>query len=368
MKVSVILPTKDEEENIRDLIEKCKKILDNFEYEIIVVDDSKDRTPEIAESMGAKVVRKVRGYGSAYIEGFKVAKGDYIVMLDADGSYDPCEIPRLLEPLIKGDADFVIGSRFKGRIMPKAMPWHHRYIGNPLLTKIMNILFKTKITDAHSGMRAIKREALLKLSLKCPGMEFASEMIIEAARKGLRITEVPITYYPRKGRSKLRSFRDGWRHIRFMLLYSPTALFVIPSLMLLTAGIVLITYVLLLDPIRTHSLVLGSLLTVLGLQTFFFGVLSKIYSVEIGLTKEDRITKFFSRYSVLEEGILVGLILVVIGLCIGYYVFKVWYESSFGQLNQLNMAILSFLLITIGIQIILNSFFLSSLRLKTSYE
>lgn len=370
MDVSVVIPTMNEEESIGDVVKRCKQTLDKLglNYEIIVVDNSSDRTPEIAKSLGAKVLSEVKGYGRAYLEGFKVAKGKYIVILDADGTYNPEEIPKLLEPLMRGEADLVIGSRLKGKILPGAMPFLHRYIGNPFLTWMMNILFKTNISDSHSGMRAFRRDALEKVNLVCPGMEFASEMIIEFARKGLKIAEVPITYYPRKGKSKLNSFRDGWRHLRFMLLYSPTALFVIPSLMLLAAGVGLIAYVLLLDPIRVHSLVLGSLLTVLGLQTLFFGVASKIYSVEVGLTSEDKITNLFSRYSVLEEGILVGLIFIIIGFGVGYWVFKIWYESGFGQLNQLSMTFLSFLLMAVGVQIILNSFFISSLRLRTSYE
>ncbi|WP_456329574.1 glycosyltransferase family 2 protein [Archaeoglobus sp.] len=367
MKVSVILPTKNEEKAIGAILKRCREALKNHDYELIVVDNSTDKTPDIAEELGARVIRNMEGYGRAYIEGLRTAEGEVVVMLDADGSYDPMEIPKLIEPIVSNKADMVIGSRFLGEIKHGAMNPIHK-LGNRLLTKLTNFFFKSSFTDVHSGMRAFRRDALEKVNLVCPGMEFASEMIIEFARKGLKIAEVPITYYPRKGKSKLNSFRDGWRHLRFMLLYSSTALFVIPSLVLLAAGVGLTAYVLLLDPIRVHSLVLGSLLTVLGLQTLFFGVASKIYSVEVGLTSEDKITNFFSRYSVLEEGILAGLIFIAIGFGIGYWVFKIWYESGFGQLNQLSMAILSFLLMTVGAQIILNSFFISSLRLKTSYE
>lgn len=253
--VSIVIPTMNEEETISDVISKAKKTLEdlNLPYEIIVVDNSSDKTPEIAESLGAKVIKGVKEYGKAYIEGFKIAKGDYIVMLDADGTYNPEEIPKLLEPLIKNEADVVLGSRFKGKILPKAMPALHRYIGNPLLTWIMNFLFKTNISDSHSGMRAFKKDVLSKIKLVCPGMEFASEMLIEVARKNLRIAEVPITYYPRRGQSKLKSFRDGWRHLRFMLLYSPTYLFIIPSIIMLSLGIAITGYVLLLEPIRYHT-------------------------------------------------------------------------------------------------------------------
>lgn len=359
MKVSVVMPTKDEEENIGQLVKECREVIPDCE--IIVVDDSDDRTPEIAKKLGCKVLRRVRGYGRAYIEGFKAAEGDYIVTLDADGSYSPREIPKLLEPLIKGEADFVIGSRLKGKILPGAMPWLHRYIGNPLLTFIMNLLFKTRISDAHSGMRALTRDALRKLNLKSPGMELATEMIVDAKRKGLRIAEVPITYYPRNGESKLRSFRDGWRHLRFMLLLSPDVVFLIPSFLLLISGLVLLGYVMIFEPIRTHSLVLASLLIVLGIQVLFFGISSKIYSYNLGLVEEGRLIRFFSRYSVLEEGILTGLIMTAAGIVLGYRIVGLWFGKGLGELNQLNYAVLSFLLITVGVQIIFNSFFVSSL-------
>jgi len=362
--VSIVIPTMNEEETISDVISKAKKTLEdlNLPYEIVVVDNSSDKTPEIAESLGAKVIKGVKGYGKAYIEGFKIAKGDYIVMLDADGTYNPEEIPKLLEPLIKNKADVVLGSRFKGKILPKAMPILHRYIGNPLLTWIMNFLFKTNISDSHSGMRAFKKDVLSKIKLVCPGMEFASEMLIEVARKNLRIAEVPITYYPRRGQSKLKSFRDGWRHLRFMLLYSPTYLFIIPSIIMLSLGIAITGYVLLLEPIRYHTQILGGLLIILGIQTFFFGVSIKVHSSEIGLTEPDKIVNFFNKPSIVEEGIAVGLILILIGLGFGYYIFKTWVETNYGMLNFVNLAIIVFDLIVIGVQIIISILFIGSLK------
>lgn len=363
MRVSVILPTKNEEDSIEELIEECRKVIQDCE--IIVVDDSTDRTPEIAEGLGCRVIRGVGGYGRAFIEGFRVANGDYVVFLDADGSYSPKDIPALLEPLVSGKADLVIGSRFKGRILPGAMPFLHRYIGNPLLTFILNLLFKTNISDAHSGMRGLRRDAMERLRLRSPGMEMATEMIVEAKRKGLRIAEVPITYYPRKGDSKLRSFRDGWRHLRFMLLLSPDILFLLPSLLFITSGIGLMLYVLAFEPIRTHSLILSSMLIILGTQTLFFGVSSKIYSHSLGLTEEGRITRFFSRYRVLEEGIMLGIILICSGIALGYKILGSWFLKEFGQLNELNYAVLSLTLIIVGFQIIFNAFFVSSLVMHT---
>ncbi len=160
MRVSVVLPTKNEEENIAEIIERCRDALREFEHEVIVVDASSDATPDIAERLGCVVIRGIEGYGRAYIEGFKVASGEVIVMLDADGSYDPAEIPKLIKPIADGDADVVIGSRFRGDIRPGSMPWLHRYVGNPLLTRLTNALFGTKLSDVHSGMRAIRRDAL----------------------------------------------------------------------------------------------------------------------------------------------------------------------------------------------------------------
>jgi glycosyltransferase involved in cell wall biosynthesis len=366
VEVSVVIPTMNEEATIAEVLQKCRMALENFDvsYEIVVVDNSTDRTPEIAEAMGAKVLRGVKGYGRAYIEGFKVAKGGYIVMADADGSYDLSEIPALLEPLMKGEADIVLGSRFKGKIHPNAMPLLHRVIGNPILTWMINRLFGLKISDSQTGMRAFSRKILEKISFVCMGMEFASEMLIKAARKNLKIAEVPISYYPRKGESKLRSFRDGWRHLRFMLINSPTLVFVIPGITMFLLGIALVSYVLLLEPIRYHTQVLGTLLLVLGLQVFFFGISSKIYSVEAGLAERDRITDFFSRYSILEEGLIAGALLILMGFVLGYYIFNIWVGKGFGQLNLVNLAILTFVLITVGFQIIFNMFFISSLKIR----
>jgi glycosyltransferase involved in cell wall biosynthesis len=192
----------------------------NLEGEVIVADNSTDRTAEIARSLGAQVITPLNpGYGSAYLEAFPHARGSILAIADADGTYNLSEIPRLLVPLIKGEAELVIGSRFKGSIIDGSMPVLHQYIGNPLFTLMINILFGTRISDSHSGMRAFSRGALQKMKLKGKGMEFATEMIIEAALNGLTIKEVPISYSPRKGKSKLHSFRDGWRHLWLIFQY-----------------------------------------------------------------------------------------------------------------------------------------------------
>jgi glycosyltransferase involved in cell wall biosynthesis len=218
-KLSVVFPTKNEEPTIARAIGKVRETFPGEDLEIVVSDSSSDRTPEIAAGMGAKVVSPPRlGYGAAYIHGFKQCTGEIVAMADPDGTYDLGELSTLLKPLLDGTADFVMGSRLKGDMEKGAMPASKRYFGNPLLTWILNVLFRTGISDAHCGMRALGRVALESMDLKTTGMEFASEMLVEAKRKGLRIAEVPISYHPREGTpSKLSSLGDGWRHISYMV-------------------------------------------------------------------------------------------------------------------------------------------------------
>lgn len=221
-KISIVMPCLNEAEGIARCIAWAQEGLarTGLPGEVIVADNgSSDRSVEIAQAAGARVVHQpLRGYGNAYHKGFSASSGAYIVMGDADQTYDFREIDRLVEPLRHG-YDYVLGSRFQGTILPGAMPWTHRYIGNPVLTLILNLLFGLKSSDAHSGLRAFTREAYLRMGLTSPGMEFASELVIKAAQVRLRVAEVPITYYPRAGASKLNALRDGWRHLRFMFAY-----------------------------------------------------------------------------------------------------------------------------------------------------
>ena len=365
--VSIVLPTMDEENAVKVILPKIKDVMEKMaiSYEIIVVDKSRDKTPEIARNLGAIVIRqKGKGYGDAYLEGFKHARGKYIVMLDPDGSYDPLDIPKLLAPLLKGEADLVMGTRLKGKIQKGAMPWLHRYVGNPILTKILNILFKTGISDAHCGMRAIRRDALEKLPLKCKGMEFASEMVIEAAKKKLRIVEVPIAYHPRIGESKLSSFRDGWRHLRLMLLYSPSHLFLLPGILLTLLGVGLLFYTYLTNPIRLHTMILGSLLTIVGFQIINFGISSKIHAVKEGFEEPGKLTKFFMRYSILEEGLILGGALFLIGIILGLRIFMEWKASGYGALFRIGEGIVVLTLTVLGLQLMFFSFFISIYMLK----
>jgi len=363
----VILPTMNEEEAIGRVIKGVKEVLDGLglDYEIVVVDKSTDRTPEIAKALGVRVIRQEgRGYGDAYITGFSAARGDYVVMMDPDGSYDPGDIPALLKPLLDGKADLVVGNRLKGRMDEGAMPWLHRYVGNPLLTWILNRFFKAGVGDAHCGIRAVRREALERLPLKCRGMEFASEMIIEAAKRGLRVVEVPVRYHRRIGESKLSSFRDGWRHLRLMLLYSPLHLFLIPGIIFSLFGLFLLAYTYVVSPIRVHTMILGSLMLILGFQTISFGISAKVYAVKEGFEEPDRITRFFMRYSILEEGLLAGGAMVVIGFALGIRLFLQWRASGYGALFKVGEAVAVLTLMTLGFQLIFFSFFISMYMLK----
>jgi glycosyltransferase involved in cell wall biosynthesis len=233
-----VIPCLNEEKAIAACVMAAIDALANARLsgEVIVVDNaSEDRSAELAAAAGARVVSEPRrGYGSAYLAGFRAAIGDCVVMADADLTYDFADIPRFVAEIQQG-ADMVMGDRMDN-IQPGAMPWLHRYVGNPLLSGFLNVLFRTGVRDAHCGMRAFRRSVLPQLDLRTTGMEFASEMVIRAAKANLRIEQIPITYHPREGESKLSSFRDGWRHLRFLLLHRPTYLFVLPGLLMLILG------------------------------------------------------------------------------------------------------------------------------------
>ncbi|ODS42992.1 MAG: hypothetical protein MSIBF_07010 [Candidatus Altiarchaeales archaeon IMC4] len=242
------------------------------------------------------------------------------------------------------------------------MPALHRYIGNPFLTFVLNRMFGAGISDAHCGMRAFTKDALQKMNLKTPGMEFASEMIIEAARNKLKIAEVPIEYRPRGGgRAKLNSFHDGWRHLRFMLLYEPTAVFFIPGILIFITGLALL---LLSTTERVHSMILGSFLTILGLQVITLGLYAKIYAVLYRREVPDMITGVFLRYNSLEYGMLAGFMVFLIGVGVGFNILMAWVASGYGELSQVRSAIFSVTFAILGIQMIFSAFFLSVLLLE----
>jgi glycosyltransferase involved in cell wall biosynthesis len=344
-------------------------------YEILIADNgSTDGSPDIARSSGARVVAvPLRGYGAALHAGIEAARGRFVVMADADDSYDFSEIAPFVEKLQAGYT-LVMGSRFRGEIKPGAMPFLHRWLGNPILTGIGNLFFRNKLSDYHCGLRGFDKQAILNLNLRTTGMEFASEMVIKAGLAGLKITEIPIVLWP-DGRSRpphLRTWRDGWRHLRFMLLYSPRWLFLYPGFLLMFMG-GLVGLWLLPGP-RTvgqvtfdvHTLLYAALAILVGFQSVTFAVFTKIFAVVEGLLPEDPLlTKMFD-YIVLEVGLAIGFILILIGLAGSIYAFTAWRMLSFGPLeltNTLRLIIPAVVSLTLGCQIVLSSFFLSVLGL-----
>ncbi|MDO8725668.1 MAG: glycosyltransferase family 2 protein [Candidatus Methanoperedens sp.] len=364
-RVSIIIPSLNEEKTIGSCIQKALLSLKNedIDGEIIVSDSSSDNSRAIAISMGAKVVLPVnKGYGNAYFEGIRYAKGDLFLFTDADDTYDLSEMPKFLEPLISGKADFVMGTRIKGDIKKNAMPWLHRYVGNPILTTILNMLFKTYLSDAHCGMRAITKKGYEKLDMKSEGMEYASEMIIEAARKKLRITEVPISYYPRQTPSKLHSWGDGWRHLRFMMLYNPTPFLFIPGLFVFCLGVFMTAALSMRGNVETtslHSFILGSMLAIIGIQMIATGGYLKIYGIIHNKIDRTGITAQMLDYHSLEMGLLLGLILVAGGIISGAGVIYTWVSSGYGSLSEVGNAVIAMVLAAIGIQIIFSTLIIS---------
>ena len=367
--ISVILPALDEELTIKDCIEEIKAALhkNNQKSEIIVSSSSTDKTDEIALSLGAKVIRPPKkGYGNAYLEAFKEASGDIIIIADADGTYELSKIPEFIEEIEKG-ADLVMGNRLRRKMRRGAMPPLHRYIGNPLLTMMLNLSFHTNISDAHCGMRAIRKDALSGLNLKTPGMEFASEMVIEAARKNLKIAEVSIDYFPRKTPSKLHSFADGWRHIRFMLLYQPLPFLSIPGLFFLVLGAVLMAIYYFegdVESANMHSFVLAAILFIGGLQVILMGVNIKTYSVIAGYNENVGIIEQVFNYHNLEREIVAGILLMAAGTTIGLYIIIHWMESGYGSISQVSNAVVALTLFISGLQIIFSAVFNSMMLMK----
>lgn len=368
--VSIIIPCMNEEKTIGVCIKKAMLALgkENWDGEIIISDNSTDNSRDIARKLGAKIVSPHnKGYGNAFLEGFWHAKGKYILLADADDTYDLTEMPKFLQPLMFNDADFVTGTRIKGHIKKGSMPWLHRYIGNPILTGILNELFKTNLSDSHCGMRSITREAYNMLDLKSEGMEFASEMIIEAARKKLRITEVPITYYPRLTPSKLHSWGDGWRHLRFMMLYNPTPFFSIPGFLVVILGIFMTLTLSIRGNVQTtslHSFILGSMLLLIGAQMIATGGYMKVYGIVHNRIDKTGLTSKILDYHSLEFGLVFGFVLFFAGLVLGSSVILKWIGSGYGSLSEVGTAVTSMTMAALGIQIIFSALIISIFLLE----
>ena len=369
-KVSVVIPCLNEAENIEECVKRALAAIEKggFQGEVVVSDNnSTDGSGELAERAGARVVHETRpGYGSAYLAGFAAARGDYIVMADADLTYDFAEIPRFVEELDKG-AQLVMGDRMDN-IHPGAMPWLHRYVGNPILTGILNVFFRTGVSDAHCGMRALRRDVLPTLDLRTTGMEFASEMVIRASKEKLRISEFPIEYHPRGGESKLSSFRDGWRHLRFLLVHSPTHLFMIPGLVLLAIGtLVALTVLTQINVLgrewQLHTMIAGSLLMVVGTQVVALGLCAHAYGTYFMNEKDPWFDRMRAKYR-LEHGLVLGGITFLVGLLLAAYVVGEWIAAGAGELSEERLAVFGATVMIIGVQVFFASFLLSILGLR----
>ncbi len=377
--VSIVMPCLNEAETLAKCIEKARRAFreDGINGEVVIADNgSTDGSQEIAQRMGARVVPvKVKGYGSALQGGIAAARGKYVIMGDSDDSYDFSAIQPFVQKLRAGN-DLVMGNRFQGGIMPGAMPWKHRWIGNPILTAIGRMFFKCPAGDFHCGLRAFTKEAYTRMDLQTTGMEFASEMVIKSTLLQMRIEEVPIILY-KDGRSRpphLRSWRDGWRHLRFMLLFSPRWLFLIPGAYLFLLSLIVALWLwsgprqighVVLD---IHTLLVAAFACVLGYQLVVFAVFIKIFAITEGLhPPKSHLYKHPFRKINLEVGVLIGFGLVVAGLFTLGYALWGWREVGFGELDPqttMRQVIPAVVLITLGIQTLFSSFFISILTLR----
>jgi glycosyltransferase involved in cell wall biosynthesis len=370
LRVSVVIPCLNEEENIEACVRSALTAMEQagIAGEVVVADnDSEDRSAELARAAGARVVHEPRrGYGSAYLAGFAAARGEYIVMGDADLTYDFDEIPRFVSELDNG-AELVMGDRMKN-IHPGAMPWHHRYIGNPVLTGILNVFFRTGVSDAHCGMRALRRDVLPRLNLRTTGMEFASEMVIRASKEKLRIAEFPIEYHPRGGESKLSSWRDGWRHLRFLLVHSPTHLFILPGAIMTALGGLITLLVLWQIHLfgrawDLHTEIAGALLTIIGTQVVALGLAAHAYGKYFMGERDPWFDRMRERFQ-LEHGLLLGGGLAFAGFVLGAVIVVEWFSRDFAALSEQRLAIAAATLLIVGLQIFFSSFLLSILGLR----
>jgi glycosyltransferase involved in cell wall biosynthesis len=380
VEVSIVMPCLNEAETLAACIEKANLAIERgaLAAEIIVADNgSTDGSQVIAKELGARVVTVDRkGYGSALIGGINAARGRFVIMGDADDSYDFTAIAPMLEKLRAG-ADLVVGNRFAGGIEPGAMPWSHRWVGNPALSLISRVFFHTPVGDAHCGLRGFRKDAYERMKLRATGMEFASEMVIKASLKGMRIAEVPVKLRP-DGRSRpphLRTWRDGWRHLRFMLLFSPRWLFLYPGLALFVVGMVL-SAILLGGPVHVgglrldiHTLLVASFLALIGYQLVLFAIFTKIFAIQSGFHQPYPLLESVSRYITLEVGLAAGALMVLVGVIALILAVASWGAVGFGSLDPsltMREVIPAVVLLALGTQTVFASFFISILSIDRS--
>jgi glycosyltransferase involved in cell wall biosynthesis len=384
--ISILLPCLNEEKSIPYCLKELRETVHNLNAkngtacEVIVVDNGstdnsaaliREATKTFPELILAN--EPARGYGSAYLRGLSVARGKYIFMADMDGSYDFRDLPKFISKLKEGYG-LVVGNRFGGKIsgtaMEKsAMPWHHRRIGNPVLSYLVKICFGVPISDMHCGMRAMTSEAIKTISPQTAGMEFASEMIVKAAKRNVRMTEIPIVYKKRLGESKLRSISDGWRHLRFILIYCPTALFLVPGTILFFAGIAGLLLFYFSSPdifgiqFYIHPMFLASAMVIVGFQFIFFTGFARIYAVTHLGDQDQKLERLF-RYVTIEKAGITGIIAALAGMGIYAWIFVRWIHSGFGSLDEVKNSIVALTLIVLGIETISSAFMLSILGIK----
>lgn len=369
--ISIILPCRNEEQALPFCLKNIKETIkkNNLSAEIIVSDSSTDKSPEIAKGENVILVKHDKeGYGTAYLEAFRIAKGKYIFMADADGTYDFGQIPDFIKEIKKGNG-LVIGDRLSGKMEKGVMPWQNRYIGTPVLSFMLRLFFGAKIKDSQSGMRAMESETLKKLGLQTTGMEFASEMIIKAIKSNINIKEIPVNYYKRIGKSKLKPFSDAWKHVRFMLLYSPLFLFFVPGLIIFFLGVLSMLWLYFFSPqifgvkLFYHPMFFSSALIMVGYQLIIFTAFAKIYSITHLKERNEKLEKMF-KYITIERASMAGIIVSVVGLVIYFLIFARWISSGFSSLNEIKSSIVALTFIVLGVQTIFSSFMFSILGIK----
>ncbi|MDA8611483.1 glycosyltransferase family 2 protein [Candidatus Pacebacteria bacterium] len=375
--ITVIFPCLNEEEALVSCLQQIRAVItkNKLAAEVLVTDNgSTDRSVEIIKEQ-QKIFPELklfiepnRGYGSAYQKGLSKARGKYIIMSDIDKTYDLKESWKFVDALREG-SEFVIGNRFSGKMHKNSMPLLHKYLGNPILSFLVRLFFGTKVRDVHCGMRAISKSALNKINLKTTGMEFASEMVIKAVKEKLKITEVPISYSPRLGESKLRSMTDGWRHLRFILLYSPLFIFFIPGIFLFGIGLfsMAILYFGKLEffgqQFIIHPIFISSIFMIIGFQLISFAGFAKAYAVT-HLEEESHFLEKIMKYMSIEKASIIGIAGIIIGIFIYIVILTKWIDSGFGSLNEIKNSVIALTVIVLGVQTISNSFMTSILGIK----